>query len=301
MTVYPKVVILLLNYLKWEDTTECIQSLLKCNYSNYEILIIDNASSNESVSKLKELFPSIPIHNTNKNRGYTGGVNFGMKKAIERKPEYVLVLNPDTIVTPDFLTQLVEGMELCPSAAAACGTIYHYPQSSKIWYAGGNLIPWRGLAVHNNVLPVMSKNEKFRSVTFVTGCMVLLRTSVLAKIGEQDERFFLYLDDIEYSARILSKGFDLIYVPNSIIYHKWIELDVSVHKLYYSVRNRLLLINTSFRGIPGNIARLYFIVVIVLKLIVWRVIRPSFYRAAALGIKDYFKGKFGEGNFNYIK
>ncbi|MGD8306840.1 MAG: glycosyltransferase family 2 protein, partial [Ignavibacteria bacterium] len=248
MAVQPKVVILILNYQKWKDTTECIQSLLKCNYSNYQIVIVDNDSQNESISMIENTFPFIPIYRTHKNLGYTGGINFGMDKIVEYKPEYVLIINPDTIVTPDFLNHLVEGMELCPSAAAACGTIYHYQPNSKIWYAGGKMIPWRGLAVHNKSIPPLQTGEKFKYVTFVTGCMMLLRESVLPIIGKQDERFFLYLDDIEYSARMMSKGYDLIYVPGSVIYHNWIDLDVSIYKLYYSVRNRLLLVDTSFKG-----------------------------------------------------
>ena len=301
MAAHPRVIILLLNYKKWEDTTECIQSLLKCNYPNYEILVIDNASSNESVSLLGKTFPSIPIYRTENNLGYTGGINFGVRKAIERKPDYILVLNPDTIVMPDFLNHLVGGMELCPSAAAACGTIYHYPQTSKVWYAGGRIIPWRGLAVHNSTINEPLKDAKYQQVTFITGCMVLLRTSALSDVGAQDERFFLYLDDIEYSARILSKGYDLLYVPRAIINHKWVDENESIYKLYYSVRNRLLLINVAFKGISRTIARTYFIVIISMKLIVWSIIKPSFFKIAFLGIIDYWKGRFGEGRHFEIR
>ena len=292
-----KVVIILLNYIKWQDTVACIQSLSDCGYKNYEILIVDNASPNNSVLELAKRFPTIKICSTKKNCGYTGGINSGVLHALESKPEYILVLNPDTIVAPFFLDYLVEAMEECSDAAAASGTISVFPQTSKIWYAGGRLNAWRGLAIHNTRLPSDSNGEKtrFRPVSFVSGCMVLLRVSMLESIGMQDERFFMYLDDIEVPARILKKGFSLIYVPKAMIFHRVSKEAESVFKYYYTARNRLLLINTAFSWFPRFFARGYFLCVITLKMIFWRIVHPQFYRATRMGLEDYFAKRFGEG------
>lgn len=105
----------------------------------------------------------------------------------------------------------------------------------------------------------------------------------------------MYHDDIEYSGRIQRLGYDLLYVHRSVIYHKLVRADRSIHKLYYSVRNRLLLIDTTFTGFPGYFARLYFLVAIVLKLLVWRFSNKRFYVVGRMGLEDYFAGRFVEG------
>ena len=139
--------------------------------------------------------------------------------------------------TRAFLAPLVEAMEADPGAAIAGGTIYAHHDRTRVWYAGGRLVPWRGLAVHlhqGEVRPVSALGEP-RPVSFVTGCMALHRVSLLPQIGEQDERFFLYLDDIELSARVVHRGYRLLYVPRSVIYHRVLGGRESRLKLYYSV------------------------------------------------------------------
>jgi GT2 family glycosyltransferase len=105
----------------------------------------------------------------------------------------------------------------------------------------------------------------------------------------------MYLDDIELSARILWKGYDLLYVPKAIIYHKVLGEKESAFKVYYSARNRLLLIKTAFRGLSKFIAAGYFLAVIMGKLLVWRFTNSGFYKAASYGLKDFFAGRFYEG------
>jgi hypothetical protein len=293
----PRVSIILLNYNRGEDTIECINSLLQCAYPHFHILVVDNASTDNSVEVLKQNFSDLEILQTGQNLGYTGGINFGLRHTRQAAPEYILVLNNDTLVTVDFLNRLVEAMEQNPSAAAAGGTIFCEHERNRIWYGGGRLVPWRGLAVHEKkgelVEPATLANV--RQVSFVTGCMILFRATLLDKIGVEDERFFMYLDDIELSARILARGYELLYVPQAIIYHKVVGEKESAFKLYYSARNRLLLINTAFTGWPRFVAKYYFLAVIMVKLCLWRFTNPRFFRAASVGLRDFFAGRFYEG------
>jgi GT2 family glycosyltransferase len=293
-----KITAIILNYIRWEDTAACVHSLKECTYPALEIVILDNDSPNDSVTHLKAQFSDIEVIQTGMNRGYTGGINYGIKYSQERGSDYILIINPDTLVEPDFLEPLVSALEKCPTAAATCGTIHCYPETSMIWYAGGRLIPCRGLAVHNKIPPLVKHSEiqDYRKVTFITGCLILLRTNLINIIGLQDERFFMYLDDIEYSARILKRGFDLLYVPGSKIYHRMdAHAKENPFKLYYSVRNRLLLIDAAFDGMTRIVAKYYFIVIISYKLIVWRVFNLELYRAAIAGLYDYYNHNFGEG------
>lgn len=295
MNRVPKVEIVILNYNRWRETLDCVNSIQQCTYSNYEILIVDNASTDESYSKINDSLPGTSIISTKKNLGYTGGVNVGIREAIKKQPDYILLLNEDTFVTPTFLTHLVEAMEENTSAAAACGTIFHYPETSKVWYAGGRLIPWRGLAIHNNNLLISQNTNHAQCVTFLTGCMMLLRTALIEKIGMKDERFFMSLEDIEYSSRIIKKGYNLLYVPSAIIYHRIPIKYKSKFNLYYSIRNRLLLINTSIPARYKFIAKTYFFLVISIKLIVWFILNPEYFKIAKMGLEDYFRKNFYEG------
>jgi GT2 family glycosyltransferase len=292
----PKVAIVLLNYCRWRDTLDCVRSFDAVEYTNYEIVIVDNASTDSSEQHLREALPGINIVQSGKNLGYTGGVNFGIREALKSNPDFILLLNEDTLVTPPFLNRLVDAMVRNPTAAAAGGTIYHHPETSTVWYAGGRFIPWRGLAVHDTELKDDPPGHSgVAKVSFVTGCLVLLRTTMLPAIGLKDERFFMSLEDIEHSARILNRGFDILYVRDAVIYHRIPVIYESKFNLYYSVRNRLLLINLVLSPAIRWVARCYFLVVIFFKLAVWRWTNPVYYKVARAGLEDYFAGKFFEG------
>lgn len=297
MNKFPLVTIIILNYNRPQDTIECINSILEINYSTYRIILIDNCSTDDSLEIFQRNLEKVEIYSTQENIGYTGGINFGLKIAEKTFSDYILLLNNDTIVNKNFLNALVSPMEQDESVAAACGTILCEHSRNQIWYAGGEMIEWRGLAIHSG------KKSQFQNknteppvyTTFITGCMILLRSKYLNKIGYEDERFFMYLDDIELSSRIQRKGFKLFYVPNSIIYHKVLNESESPFKLYYSVRNRLLLISLISSGIKKYIATGYFLTVIIIKSIFWKFYKPNFYKAAKYGLEDYFSKNFFKG------
>jgi GT2 family glycosyltransferase len=292
----PFVVIVLLNYSRWRETVGCIRSLERCSYANSQILIIDNGSPDDSEQMLRDSLPQYRILQTGSNLGYTGGINFSLREARKMGPEYILVLNNDTEVEPDFLDQLIDAMRMNPSAACAGGTIYCFHDKSRVWYAGGELIRWRGLAVHSEKGRRLDRSllGENRCVTFVTGCMILFRSSCLDAIGPEDERFFMYLDDIELSHRIGAKGYPLLYVPRSIIYHKVEDEEESTFKLYYSARNRLLLIALMNSGLVRLVSQGYFLCVIALKVAWWAIAKPRFYEAAIAGLSDFLRRRFGQ-------
>ena len=293
----PSVTAVILNFDLTEDTVACVRSLLRAAYSNLRVLVVDNGSPGDAVGRLRRELPGVEVWATGRNLGYTGGINAGFRFALERPTDYLLVLNPDTEVDPGFLGPMVEAMERDPQAAIAGGTIYEHHDRTRAWYAGGRLVPWRGLAVHDRKGRTLERSAlgEPRAVSFVTGCLALHRASVLTRIGEQDERFFLYLDDIELSARVRRKGYRLLYVPRSVVYHRVRGEHESRLKLYYSVRNRLLLIDTAFAPPARHVARLYFLAAIACKLTVWSVLRRPFFEAAWAGLEDHRRGLFGEG------
>lgn len=293
----PSVTAIILNYDLTEDTLACVRSLQRAAYDRLRILVVDNDSPDGGEERLRRGLPGVEVRGTGGNLGYTGGINAGFRFALEQPTDYLLVLNPDTEVDPGFLAPLVDAMEKDPSAAIAGGTIYAHHEPERVWYAGGRLVPWRGLAVHEG------KGKRLepaalggpREVSFVTGCLALHRASLRPRIGDQDERFFLYLDDVELSARVRRRGYRLLYVPRSIVYHRVLGERESRLKLYYSVRNRLLLADTAFDAPARHVARAYFLAAIASKLAVWSLVRRPFFEAARAGLEDYRRGRFGEG------
>ncbi|MBU1098490.1 MAG: glycosyltransferase family 2 protein [Bacteroidetes bacterium] len=297
--IEPKVSILILNYNRAYDTIECIDSLTKITYSNYNILIVDNASTDSSYDILTKQYPELEIINSGGNLGYTGGINFGLKILLQRDCDFILIINNDTLVDKQFLSFMIEEMLKMQDAVAAGASILCEHNRDEIWYAGGEIINWRGLAVHSNKGKSFSEiKQKLKTceVSFITGCLILIRKKQLPEIGIEDERFFMYLDDIELSIRIGKNGFKLLYVPDAKIYHKVVGEKESAFKLYYSVRNRLLLIKESFNFPYSIIAYGYFVLVIFLKIIYWRFFNYKFYKAAIRGLKDYSLKNFGIGN-----
>ncbi len=286
--------IILLNYNNWRDTVECIQSLNESDVDDSNILIIENYSQDDSVKKLEELVPRVKIIQNEKNLGFTGGNNIGIKYALENKFEYAIVLNNDTIVeSKDSIKTLIEKMDKNQDVTLGTGRIFYYPDKNKIWYDGGRLIKWRGMAVHNNFRKKIDEIHLINRsiyVDFISGCFMCIRLNDLHKLGYMDENFFLYLDDIEYSARAVKKKLKLMFFPQVKIYHKAMGEEKHTPKLvYYSIRNRKLLIKLHFGFIP----KMYIELVLLLKKIIWFFTNKKYYWLLIQAIKDYNKKYFG--------
>jgi len=296
-----KYLIILLNYNNWQDTVECIQSLNSCNINNSNILIVENCSVDISAKKLNEHVPGVKIIQNQKNLGFTGGNNIGIKYAYENNFDYAIVLNNDTIIeSKDSIKILIEEMDGNPDVTLGTGRIFYYPDKNKIWYDGGRLIKWRGMAIHYNFRKNQSEinlDNKKKYVDFISGCFMCIRLKDLQKLGYMDEDFFLYLDDIEYCARAAKKNLKLMFIPLAVIYHKAMGEEKHTPKLvYYSLRNRKLLVNLHF----GLLAKIYIVLVLIIKKVFWFFTNKKYYDLLRFAERDYNKNYFGQAP-DYIK
>jgi GT2 family glycosyltransferase len=182
-------------------------------------------------------------------------------------------------------------------AAAAGGTICYYPEKGRIWCAGGKFIPWRASSFPSYLDEPVDRivDSPVREVTFVTGCLMLLRTSALRRVGLLDERFFMYLEDAELSFRLVAAGFRLLYVPKARIYHKINHRGDKPLPVYYGMRNRLLFVKLTTRGATRVIATGQFLLTACLKMLIWRIRYPHLFVAAKMGLTDYFRNAMYEG------
>lgn len=239
----PLVCIILVNYNGYNDTKVCVESLQKVNYRNYKIIILDNCSKDASALKNDvELNEIADILYSDTNSGFSGGNNIGIEYAKKYSPEYILLLNNDTEVTPDFLGNLVVIAEKNNNVGIVTGNIFYFSDKSKYWYAGGDYDFKTG---YTN--PVKFKNEispEPRDVTFASGCVMLISQKCLSECGNLCEDFFLYSEDTEYCCRVLNNGFRIIWAPDSVVYHKVSASTGNNSKFqqYYLVRNNLYIV-----------------------------------------------------------
>jgi GT2 family glycosyltransferase len=282
----------ILNYCRAKDTIECLASINQSTVVPDEIIVVDNNSPDNSREIISKAYPQVTLINSGDNLGYTGGMNVVIKCALKKKTTYLLVMNSDTILERCSIALLIDALQKSPQSAVATGTIYHRNTPSRIWYAGGSINYWRASAFVRNKMPVRRTSQ---FVSFISGCAFIVRSSIIEKIGMFDERFFMYAEDTEFSARIQSNGYKLLYVPNAHIYHRVGREDVHAMPLYYNVRNRYLFLKLCSLGLDRFLGYTYLSIVLILKILWWLFRDPCLAIAAIQGVEDYFRNNFYSG------
>lgn len=250
-----KIGIVIVNYNGLEDTLECLESLRRVdrNKNAIELIVVENGSSDGSSPALAKL-KDIHLVESTTNLGFAGGANLGIKHAIKRGASYVLVLNNDTIAHQHLLKNLMAatkaGQIISPKIYFAPGFEFHKTRYKKqeqgkiLWYAGAK-IDWQNIiGVHIGVDQVdKDQFNKRQEIDLATGACMLIKREVFEKIGYFDERYFLYLEDMDFSTRAKKAGFKIIFEPNAILWHKNAASSGgsgSNLQDYYITRNRLL-------------------------------------------------------------
>ncbi|MBT9169711.1 MAG: N-acetylglucosaminyl-diphospho-decaprenol L-rhamnosyltransferase [Actinobacteria bacterium] len=212
----PLVYIILLNWRGWRDTVRCIESLRSLRYPGvFEIVVLDNASTDDSVDRIREQYPDVTLIETGGNLGFAKGNNVGIRYAIQQKADYIWLLNNDTIVEPQALEALVEVAER-DSGIGMVGSVLHYmhaPERIQAWGGGQVSLTWG--TVLNHTQPVES-----RKLSYLAGASMLIKRAVIEHIGCLDEGFFMYWEDIDYCFRLRKAGWGLAVAAESRVFHK---------------------------------------------------------------------------------
>ena len=253
----PRVFIIILTYNESAHTLECLASLEKLTYERFEVIVVDNKSIDDSRARIGA---HIKTHHRIKtthlllddNYGFAGGNNRGIKEALKRGADYVLILNPDTIVESDFLTKLI-------------GVARRYKSEGRIGFFGPRILLWdEGKYRHNFAKARIYSNGGFIHRTFtkatlkdyetrvseleerdpfetdyVTGTFLLAPKEAIEKIGAMREDYFLYYEDTDWSLRAKRARIERVIVPQSIIWHKKSATthEFSYTYIYYNTRN----------------------------------------------------------------
>lgn len=295
----PKVTVVILNWNGKKDTVECLESLKQITYPNYEILLVDNGSTDGSTEFFREYCPEIEVIESEKNLGFTGGCNIGIKKAISSSADYILLLNNDVAVEPDFLDELVSVAKKNENVGILGTKINYYDASEQIWAAGGFINYWICLvAYHGMNEPNTEKYSYEKDVDFVSGCAMLIRAEVFQKTGLLDEKYFAYFEDVDICLMARKNGYGIRYVPSAKIYHKVSRTSggaLSPFSLYYNTRNKLLFLRKHFHMPQLLTAFVVTMAVFGIRTLYLLIFRRDI-RACSMifkGIEDAFTGRFG--------
>lgn len=294
-----KVFIVILNWNGAKDTIECIESLNGIDYDNFQTVIVDNGSIDDSLQVLKKKFSKSTYIESKTNRGYAGGNNLGIDYALRNGADYVLLLNNDTTVEKDFLKKLVEAGEQDKSIGILGPKICFWSNPETIWFAGGMINWMKTSGIHIGLGEAeKGKRDAIKEVDFLTGCSLLVKKAVFEKIGKLSEDYFLYYEDTDFCCRARKAGYKCLYVPLSKIYHKVSRSTEpgSRSYVYYHTRNGLML--SKRNGSFLNKALLYpYCILLFLKQIVKIVFMPDkreWAWAVMQGEKDFLAGKTGK-------
>ncbi len=252
------IAVIIVNWNGKDDTVACVESLSRVTLGGNTLLpvVVDNGSTNDSVRIIKKKFPHITLIENKTNAGFTGGNNIGMSYALREKVDLIWLLNNDTIVDTNVLS-FVSAFD-DPTVGATGSKIYFAPnheyhhdrytdaeRGRVFWYAGG-LVDWKNMyASHRGVDEVdHGQYDVAEETPFITGCSLVVRSEVVRRVGMLDDRFFLYLEDLDWNLRMKRAGWKIVYTPTSVVWH--VNAGSSgrpgnpIHE-YYFTRNRLLL------------------------------------------------------------
>jgi GT2 family glycosyltransferase len=310
---HPAVSVIILNWNRFRDTAECLDSVFGIRYPNYSVVVVDNGSDDDSPARIERAFDRVRLIRNEDNLGYAEGNNVGIRHALESGAEYVWLLNNDTVVAPDALVAMVALAQSDPGIGIVGSKIYYFDRPETLWFAGATIDWKRAISVHTGRLEKdTGQYETEKEVDRVTGCSMLVRREVLEDVGLFDEKFFLYAEEVDLCVRARNKGFRNFYAPKSIVYHKVSastgEDSVPVYA-YYNTRNFLYLI---WKNVPFP-RREYYLIRSISRILfrskgtIFRMTFPRLFpkdavspveKATLAGLRHFFMGRMGKGHFS---
>lgn len=256
----PLISIVALTWNTTEVTIEFLRSINEHNtYQNIEIIIVDNGSAQDPTAALKDVYPEAIIIRNEKNLGFTGGNNIGIKQA---KGDYLFIVNNDTEFTPGLLEGLLEIFQQYPDAGMVSPKFHYYFHKGTIEYAGYhevNVLTGRNSMIGCKEIDNGQYND-IKVTNYAHGGGMMVPRKVVDEVGALPEHFFIYYEEFDWSEQIKRKGYKIYYQPKSLIYHKesMTTGKSSPFKTFYHTRNRILFMRRNMRTLNYLTFLLYF-------------------------------------------
>lgn len=279
----PKVCIIILNWNSWSDTIECLESIFKIKYESYDVIVVDNASEDDSVKKiinflesevkfkfyehnsknksikciykdknekynLNNGFPRTIIIENDDNYGFAKGNNIGIKYVeTSMNPDYILLLNNDTVVDKEFLKELIYIAESKSDIGFVGPKVYYYEFNGRkdvINFAGGFLNIWKGQTFHEGINEFdKGQLDTINEVNYVQGSCLLFKKEIIENVGLMNPDYFMYWEEADWCYRGFKEGYKSMYAPKAKIWHKTLSSSggsYSFNVAYHMSRNRFM-------------------------------------------------------------
>jgi GT2 family glycosyltransferase len=269
-----KVSVILVNYNGMSHLDVCISSVLKQSYANFEVIFVDNNSSDGSLEYARSKFPDLTFVVNDKNLGYSGGINSGLAHATG---DYIAPLNMDTEVAPNWLGAMVACLDENPRAGAITPKVFLFDDRTKINTMGLN-IHITGLSFCRGLGKKDDNLINPEMVPGITGCSYLIRRQLLEQMGGAPEWCFMYYDDVVISWLLHLMGYEMYCLPESVVFHRY-SLKLNPDKLFRLEKNRQALLFSTLRPLT-LLACLPILLAIDLMILVYNLIKgPSYIKA----------------------
>ena len=235
---HPKVSIIILNWNGLKETIECLESLKKITYPNYEVIVVDNGSKGNDAEVLEEKFGNyIHLIRNDRNYGYTGGNNIGIRYALNNSsPDYFLILNNDVVVAPDFLSQMIKVAQSDTSIGIVGPKtrLYNAPDRLQLVWLEVDMRKGRTICVGSGEVDE-GQYDDVKEIDYIQGSCFLVKRQVFQNIGLFDESYFCYWDETDYCFRARKADYKIVYTPHAKIWHK---KSVRLKPWYKTLRRR---------------------------------------------------------------
>lgn len=296
--------IVILNFNRQADTLSCLRSLRQSTRAQNQplsalIIVLNYGLPPEAGDELRAACPGVVVQTLAANQGYAGNNNVGIRMALERGAEWVMVLNEDTTLAPDCLDRMLAAGESSADVGIVGPMVYHYDEPTVIQSAGGVCdANWQFTHVAMNE----TDSGQFaapRDVQWVSGCAIMVRRALIEAVGMLDERFFMYWEETEWCMRAIRAGWRILHVPTAHLWHKGVRRDYKPPPYvgYYMTRNRFLFLRKHGAPLHARLATWS----AVLRTLLSYSIRPKWRMAKRLergmiwrGLRDYVFGHWGE-------
>ncbi len=209
--------------LNWNGSTllqRCLPALLAQDYPAFRVVVVDNASTDDSVAVVRRDFPQVEVIENQVNLGFAGGNNVALRRL---ETDVAVLLNPDVIVEPGWLRALVGGLLADESIGIAGGKLFYPATESgqrRLQHAGGAIHFPQAMPGYHGLDEDEAQHNARRDVDYVVGASLAVRRSLLEKIGLLDEGFFLYFEDADLCFRARRAGYRVVYVPDAVALHE---------------------------------------------------------------------------------
>lgn len=245
-TNYPIVSVIIVNWNGGNHLIECLNSLENSELKNIEIIVVDNASTDNSINILEARYNYVNLIKNKYNMGFAGGNNLGAKEA---KGKYIYMLNNDAKIKPDAIERLVNIMEFDENVGC-CGSKIYFDHDKELINCTGHYIDNLGFLWARGFMEKdCGKYDNKQDIFMCSACSLLVRMDFINKYGLFDEDIFMYGDELELAIKVWGAGYRVVYEPKSIVYHghakstsKIFSPKPSCFQIFYSNRNRIKIV-----------------------------------------------------------